>query len=132
MSKELKEVTLGEIFAWREPISRLVNLDPAPPARVGVQIAKLAREISREFTLVDELRVKIIKKYPDVFKDKNGNPLTNEKHKDYPAAIAELNELFAQKTKVEPFIISLPPDLAVSPQIIFALDQFIDLENGGV
>lgn len=126
MAKDLKEVTLGQIFAWREPIQSLVDLEPAPPARVGVQIARLAREWQREFTLVNDLHQKLIKKYG---REKDGQVMVDEKAKDYKLFVDELNELFAQKTKIEPFVIKLPPDFAVPTRVIVALSEFIELEE---
>lgn len=130
----LKEVTLGQIFAWREPIQSLIDLEPAPPARVGVQIAKLAREWQREFTLINDLFQKLLKKYG---KEKDGAievifPNDEKGRKPTPnweKFAEERTELFAQKTKIEPFVIKLPPDFAVPTRVIVALSEFIELEE---
>ena len=135
MAKDLKEVTLGEIWSWREPIQQLVDLEPAPPARVGVQIARLAREILREFTLVNDLHQKLIKKYGK--EQANGTlevifPNDEKKRKPTPDCEKfgeELAELFSQKTKIEPFLVKLPPDFPTPTKTIVALSDFIELEE---
>lgn len=124
---EEKTLTLGDIFLLNQPITDLINMEPAPPVRAGIKIARLARTLAEEYNLINTERNKLIQKHGEPVE--GGGVSVSEKSDAWAEFAKELQELFEQQTTIKFEKVSLPPSLVVPAKTIVALVDFLEVEE---
>jgi len=123
--------TSGEIFAAREPLSQLMQ--QKLPIAVSFKLAKLAKTVQGELTVIEELRNALIKEYgvadeanpnqvtvPTIIEklDDKGKPIMDKgkpvmvANPNFAKFLDEVNELMAQEAKLVVEKVKLPEKVA--------------------
>lgn len=96
------EVTVKEIVNGIETINELMT--EALPSRAAYQVAKMAKAMSDEYKIFEDMRLKLIKKYGK--KDEQGELVIDERNQytvpkeNMEAFTKEFNELTASKVEL--------------------------------
>lgn len=124
------KVTNGEIWASREPLGKLAQMEL--PVKTSLQVARLANKFGEQFKVIDGVKNGLIRKYGKADKEKqqfNVDP----RDKDFPKFVADVNELMAQTTELVFDKVKLPSmvdgkPFQIAPSILIALEKFVEVE----
>lgn len=124
------EVTNGEIWACREPLGKLAQMEL--PVKTSLQVARLAIKFGEQFKVIEDVRNGLIRKYgkPD---EKTKQISVEPKNKDFPKFVADFNELMAQTTELVFDKVKLPSmvdgkPFQIEPSILVPLEKFVEVE----
>jgi len=119
------KVTNGDIFNAREALQTLMK--ERLPVKVSYWLARLARKLNDQLTIIEEVRQGLVKQYgePD---EKGENIQIQPGSKNMGPFLADLNELMGQEVELDSDIIKLPGDgFSIEPSVLLALDKFIEV-----
>lgn len=91
------EIKLKKIVTANGALNKLMSKEV--PIKVGFQLSKIAKKLNEELSIYNDNRVKLIKKYGEEDKKKNGN--YNIKKENIETFQKELTELMEVKVKVD-------------------------------
>ena len=130
------EVSNGEIYASQNSLRALVKTKL--PVKVSLQVVRLAKELSEQFTIIAEVKNGLVKTYgennkqgfPEVIlpQDPTGRPASP----NWGKFVVENNELMAQTVELNIEKIRLPSEvdgkpLNIEPSILIDLEKFIEV-----
>lgn len=128
----------GEIFNSAEPLKKL--LDQKFPVKTSYGLAKLANKLNTQLTIIEDVRMGLIKKYGET--DEKGRLSVNREGKNWSAFVAEFNELMEQEVELVIEKVKIPEKVAgtcdkcqhnmdraleIEPNILMALDKLIEV-----
>ena len=119
------KVTNGDVFNAREALQSLMK--ERLPVKISYRLAKLARKVNDQLTIIEEVRQGLVKQYgePD---EKGENISIKPGSKNMAPFLTDLNELMGQDVEIDSDIIKLPEDgLTMEPSVLLALDKFIEV-----
>ena len=118
-------VTNGDIFNARESLQTL--LKERLPVKISYRLAKLAKKVNDQLTIIDEVRNGLVQQYGE--KDEKGENISIKVgSKNIALFLTDLNELMGQEVDIDSEIIKLPEDgLTIEPSVLLALGKFIDV-----
>ena len=136
------KLTNGEVFGAREPLQKLVQLPF--PVKTSYQLAKLAKVLSGQLQIIDEVRNNLIRKYgKEEGKQVTVDPLDTEKFNGFAK---EWIELLVQEVELDITPVKFSEKIAstcdkchhnmdktfeIEPATLIALDKFLDVSGLG-
>jgi hypothetical protein len=118
------KVSNGDIFNAREALQTLIK--ERLPVKVSYRLARLAKKVSDQLTIIEEVRTNLVKQYGET--DENGNLSIKPGAKNMAPFLTDFNELMGQEVEIDADIIKLPEDgLTIEPSVLLALDKFIEV-----
>jgi hypothetical protein len=118
------ELTYGDIFSTQDSLAEVLKVEVK--ASVGIKLAKMVHVLQDEIKLIFDQRNKLIEKHGEKVKGVVQVVDGSKKWKEFQV---EINELLATKTTLDITKVQLPPDLIISPSILFNLEKFIEIEG---
>jgi len=119
------ELTNGEIFNTKEPLSKL--LQEKLPVKVSYGLAKIAQKLEAHLQVIEKVRQGLFQTYGEASKENPMQIKLNPESKNFSKAMAELGELMSQKVEIVIDVVTLPDTLEVEPAVLMALDKFIKI-----
>jgi len=132
------KLTNEYIFASQEPLRKLI--EQKLPVLVSYKLAKLVKKLDEQFSIIEEVRLGLVKKYGEV--DGNSQFSVKPESENWPKFLEEYNELMAQETEIVIGKVKLPEKVSstcdkcnhtiekvfeIEPQILIALDRFLEV-----
>lgn len=121
------DVTVGELTVMSKPLLDL--LQTALPGGVSYQVARLAKHLIDEITLIEATQIAIIKRYGGTQDPTTGAWLLLPSDEGFKKGQAELNQMLAEPVTIDCEPVTLPYDTLVKPQALMTLKKFITVAD---
>ena len=120
------KLTNGEIFQASKPLEELSK--ERLPLKASYRVALLIKKLSDQLSVIENVRVGLIKKYGELKED--GEMVIQPNSKNWDKFVSEMNELLAQETEIVFEKIELPAEIngepfQIEPSNLILLEKFI-------
>ena len=119
------KITLEKLFNIQQSLGKLLTQDL--PVSVSFKLSRLAKKVKTEMDLLEENRVKLVKKYGGKEKNENGEEVVRVSKKNMTKFSEELKTLLDVQVEIEVETVSISElgDLKLSALDLANLDDFI-------
>ena len=119
------KLTNGIVFGSREALQKLMA--ERLPVKTSYWLAKMARKLNDQLEVIEAVRIGLIKQYGTQDEGEQ-NVSVKAGSENYARFVADFNELMSQEVELDIEKVKLPEDgLTIAPEVLFALDPFIEL-----
>ena len=122
------KITNGEIFNTKEPLDKLMAAKL--PIKTCYQLAKIAKLLSDQIAIIGQMRDKLITTYGTLPEKGPPRPQINPTDDAWPKFAEELGVLMSEEVELEFDVVKLPLSIEIETYVIFALEKFVQLEDG--
>ena len=118
----------SEIFNAKVPMQKILAVKL--PVLTGYELLKIERQLATQWSIIDQVRDKLITKYGEEIKDgPPGRFSIDPSKKGFPKFSEELGKLFEEEFEISYKVITLPRDIVIEPFVLMALERFVQIEG---
>ena len=115
------KLTNGDIFGAQQSLKQLIEYKL--PVLTSYKLVKLVNKLNEQFTIIDDVREGLIKKYGGL--NDKGQMSVKQGTKEWDKFIDEFNELLEQEVELVIEKVKLPDTIEIEPSVLMPLEKFI-------
>lgn len=114
----------GDVWAAKDALAELIK-EPWP-VKTAYGLAKLARRVGEQYSLIDQVRTGIIRQYGTT--GENGQVSIQPDSEHWGEFVAAFNEMMNEEAVIECAKVRLPDSrIELLPKLLMALEPFIEM-----
>lgn len=117
------KVTNGEVFVCKEALQHLIDRDDIP-IKYAMPLIRMAKKLGDEYNLIDDKRIRLIRKYGE---EKDDKLIVDQEGPKWGKFIEEFNELMDLAIDINIEKVKVPSAIVIPNKDLLYLEPFLEV-----